>query len=156
MRRIDSIVIHGSWTKPGVDIGVEEIRRWHTDPKEEGGRGWSDIGYHYVVRRDGTVEEGRPAEKQGAHVGGHNKHTLGICLVGGREDETPDTAGLPEEAKQELLWEFNYTERQIRALVQLVTKLQLRHDVEEVLGHRDYPGVTKRCPGFDAATFFRM
>ena len=47
MRRIDSIVIHGSWTKPGVDIGVEEIRRWHTDPKEEGGRGCRlDPGLH--------------------------------------------------------------------------------------------------------------
>lgn len=155
MRQINAIVVHGAWTKPGLDIGVETIRKWHTDPKEQGGRGWSDVGYHFVIRRDGTQELGRPIEKPGAHVAGHNEDSLGICLVGGREDETPDTAGLPEEIKQEILWEFNYTREQISSLIVLVDSLRdLYGRRVKVLGHRDYPGVVKRCPGFDVQAFF--
>lgn len=155
MREINAIVVHGAWTKSGVDVGVETIRKWHTDPKEQGGRGWSDIGYHYVITRDGAQQEGRPVERKGAHVAGHNDDTIGIVLVGGREDETPDTAGLPEEAKQEMLWEFNYTRAQTSSLIVLVESLRdIYRKRLEVLGHRDYPGVTKRCPGFDVKAFF--
>lgn len=151
MRDINTIVVHGAWTKSGVDVGVEEIREWHVE-----GNGWSDIGYHYVIRRDGRIEDGRPVERQGAHVQGHNSDTIGICLVGGREDDTPDTADEPEEVKQELLWEFNYTRLQMASLVTLVDSLQAEHGVDDVRGHRDFPGVTKRCPGFDVLEFFRM
>lgn len=154
MRRIEALVVHGSWTKPGVDIGVATIRKWHTTPKPEG-RGWSDIGYHFVLRRDGVEEVGRPVARAGAHVAGHNDHTIGMCLVGGREDDTPDTAGLTEEQKQEMLWEFNYTEPQITGLVAWVARMRSEYGPVKVLGHRDYPGVTKRCPGFDVRAFFR-
>ena len=150
MRSITKVVIHGAWTKPGVDVGVEQIREWHRD------RGFSDIGYHYVIRRDGTVEEGRPLSKDGAHVKGHNRDTVGICLVGGRDDEGAHTANLDEFAKQEILWEFNYTHAQMVALRKLVAGLVVDHDLTlaDVLGHRDFPGVTKRCPGFDVQAYF--
>lgn len=148
-REINAIVIHGAWTKTGVDVGAKEIREWHLD------RGFSDIGYHYVIRRDGTQEEGRPVEKPGAHVKGHNKDTIGICLVGGRDDEGPHTSGLDEFAKQEVLWEFNYTRAQINSLFALVDSLRdLYGQRVKVLGHRDFPGVTKRCPGFDVPELF--
>ena len=148
MRAITGIVIHGAWTKPGVDSDVKEIRSWHRD------RGFSDIGYHYVIRRDGTLEEGRPIEKAGAHVKGHNQDTIGVCLVGGRDDEGQHTRGLEEFAKQEVLWEFNYTMAQMETLRTIVKKLQAEHRVADVRGHRDYPGVTKRCPGFDVRAYF--
>ena len=77
------IVIHCAATKPSMDIGAAEIRKWHTDPP----RNWDDIGYHYVVRRSGTIEKpmlevGRYLEIPGAHVANHNHESIGICLVG--------------------------------------------------------------------------
>ena len=67
MRRIDSIIIHCTASPDYMDIGVKEIDRWHKD------RGWSQIGYHYVVRRNGEIERGRPIEQQGAHAKGANQ-----------------------------------------------------------------------------------
>jgi N-acetylmuramoyl-L-alanine amidase len=148
MRTIDAIVVHGAWTLPSADIGAAEIRKWHTE-----GNGWNDIGYHYVIRRDGKIEEGRPVEKAGAHVAGHNETTIGVCLVGGR-DAVPVAGATTEMAKQELEWEFNYTESQVVALIGLVSELRAKHGVTDVLGHRDFKGVTKRCPGFDVRAFF--
>lgn len=147
MREIHAIVVHGAWTHPHDDIGAEEIRHWHI------GRSFRDIGYHFVIRRDGKVEKGRPVEEEGAHVKGHNADTIGICLVGGR-DSHPVPEGVSELAKQEVQWEFNYTEDQIDSLVELVRELQVKHGATDVLGHRDYRGVAKRCPGFDVRAFF--
>lgn len=101
MRTIDSIIIHCAYTPPGMDIGATEIRRWHVEE-----RGWKDIGYHYVVRRDGDVEPGRDldgdgdvVEEVGAHAAGHNAHSIGICLVGGRaeDDQAPDCNFTPAQ-----------------------------------------------------------
>ncbi len=148
MRAIKGIVVHGAWTKPGIDVDAEEIRSWHKD------RGFSDIGYHYVIRRDGKLEDGRPIEKAGAHVKGHNTDTVGICLVGGRDDLAKHTRDLDEFTKQEVLWEFNYTAAQMATLRTLVAKLKAEHRITDVRGHRDFPGVTKRCPGFDVRAYF--
>ena len=60
MRKINLIVIHCSDTYARMDIGVNEIRQWHLQ------RGFNDIGYHYVIRRDGAIEQGRPIEKPGS------------------------------------------------------------------------------------------
>ena len=78
-RDISLLVIHCSATPVTMDIGVKEIREWHTsDP-----RNWSDIGYHYVIRLDGTLERARPLYKSGAHARGYNSNSIGICIVGG-------------------------------------------------------------------------
>ena len=69
--RTELIVVHGTWTPPGLDVDAAMIRKWHTDPKERGGRGWADIGYHGVIKRDGTYEPGRDIRSVGAHVEGH-------------------------------------------------------------------------------------
>ena len=74
------ITVHCSATPPSMDIGVDEIRRMHTK------KGWSDIGYHTVIKRDGTVEDGRPLVRIGAHVKGHNQDNIGICLIGGVDE----------------------------------------------------------------------
>lgn len=131
MRDIDAIVIHCAATPPDVDVGVEEIRDWHVN-----GNGWSDVGYHYIVRRNGMIEGGRPVEEPGAHAKGHNANSIGICLVGGVDAENrPDS---------------NYTRAQWASLARIVRSLRASYPDARILGHRDLPGVTKACPSFDA------
>ena len=130
MRRITDIVIHCSATKAIADIGVKEIRQWHVE-----GQGWRDIGYHYVIRRNGQLETGRPREQVGAHVAGHNANSIGICLVGGLDPNMNPEA--------------NYTAEQWVALRKLVAGLRQQFPGAAVKGHRDFPGVNKACPCFE-------
>lgn len=81
MRTINSIIIHCTATKPLAHINVNDVRRWHRE------RGFSDIGYHYLILVDGTVEAGRPLSAIGAHCKGHNAHSVGVCYVGGLNDK---------------------------------------------------------------------
>lgn len=127
----DWIILHCAYTPPDMDIGAAEIRKWHVKDN-----GWADIGYHYVIRRNGAVENGRPEGQMGAHTKGYNMRSLGICLVGGmREgDKAPDC---------------NFTAAQWASLASLVTDLLTRHPEAKVAGHRDFdPG--RACPTFDA------
>ena len=139
MRKINKIIIHAADTFPDMDIGAKEIRKWHTDPKPDG-NGWSDIGYHYVIRRDGTVELGRREEIPGAHVYGHNHDSIGICLVGGK----PAIAGGVS---------CNYTLRQWVSLQDLVSNLEGRYPHAEVVGHNNFTNA-KTCPNFDVKAWW--
>ncbi len=127
MRIIENIVIHCSDTPAGRDIGADEIRKWHTEE-----RGWSDIGYHYVVRLDGKIEYGRMVNVIGAHVKGFNTTSIGICYVGGMDNVDTRT---PEQ--KSAIWD-------------LVKALKHLHPGALVSGHRDFAGVDKYCPSFDA------
>lgn len=141
MRKIEQIVIHCSATKPRQDIGLKEIKVWHT-AKPPKGQGWSDIGYHFVIRRDGTRELGRSLDRSGSHVKNHNARTIGICLVG----------GLDEKGKSQ----NNFTGPQFGELERLVRELLEQFPGAEVLGHRDFAGVAKDCPCFDVREWFKM
>lgn len=125
------IVVHCSATKAEQDIGVRDIDRWHRQ------RGFLRIGYHYVIRRDGTVEIGRDKREIGAHVSGANQTTLGICLVGG--------VNANDIAKAE----NNFTPEQFAALKMLLLELRKDYPAAAIVGHRDMPGVKKACPSFD-------
>jgi N-acetylmuramoyl-L-alanine amidase len=127
----DYIAIHCSATRPSQDIGVADIRRWHL------AQGWVDVGYHFVIRRDGTLETGRPAHVYGAHVAGFNDKSIGICLVGGVSE---NNINVPEE---------NFTIAQFATLEWLVWGLNFRYPDATCQGHRDFPGVNKACPSFD-------
>lgn len=133
MRKIDKIVIHCAYTPPSMDIGLAEIDRWHKD------RGWWGIGYHFVIRRDGKLEKGRPLEMVGAHARGHNRTSIGICLVGGKA-QSKNGGGRAQ---------CNFTSAQWRELDALVTMLMNQHHVaiEGVIGHNDVS--PKMCPTFD-------
>ena len=131
MRNIDTIIIHCSDTPPSMDIGVDEIRRWHVEE-----RGWDDIGYHFVIRRDGTIEPGRNIDIQGAHAAGHNHGSLGICVVGGQT-----ALGEPD---------CNYTSEQWKSLDQLCTDMDFMYSAD-IIGHRDVS--KKDCPCFDVAAW---
>ena len=91
MRQLTEIIVHCSATQPKwmegrpVEDKIAEIRRWHVQD-----RGWRDIGYHFLVDRDGRFGIGRPLEDMGAHCKGHNKGTVGICLLGGFGSEADD------------------------------------------------------------------
>lgn len=124
MRDITEIIVHCSDTPAGRDISVEEIRQWHLD------RGWSDIGYHYVIYLDGTVHEGRPVEITGSHCLGHNKISIGICYIGGG-------GGVDTR-----------TEEQKDALVDMLVYLKTTYPKARIYGHRDFSA--KSCPSFDA------
>ena len=78
----DYIVIHCAATKPSMDIGADTIRDWHVN-----GNGWRDIGYHLVIRRDGSIEKGRDINDSGAHAAGYNSKSIGLCLVGGMAED---------------------------------------------------------------------
>lgn len=127
---VEWIVIHCAATPADMDIGIKEIRRWHMQ------KGWRDVGYHYIIRRDGTVEKGRQDFEPGAHASGYNMHSLGVCLVGGLKKGTTKA-------------ENNFTEAQFSTLRSLLRTLTQLHPGAEVLGHRDLPGVNKACPSFD-------
>ena len=125
------IVIHCSATRAIQDIGAKEIRSWHK------AKGWRDIGYHFVIRRNGAVEKGRGVDEIGSHVQGYNAASVGICLVGGLNNDTYAP-------------EANYTPAQWSALKTLVSSMLKKYPAAKVLGHRDFPKVAKACPCFDA------
>jgi hypothetical protein len=129
----DWLVVHCAATTPTMDIGRAEIDRWHR------AQGWLMIGYHYVIRRDGKVETGRPEESVGAHVSGYNANSVGICLAGG-----VDAQGRSED---------NYTSAQYAALAELLRDLRTRYPNAKVQGHRDFPKVAKDCPCFDVRSW---
>lgn len=138
MRAINLIVVHCSATGERHDIGVVNIREWHK------ARGMVDIGYHYVIRRDGTVEQGRPESEPGAHAVGYNHDSLGICLVGGVDADNKAAA------------DFNYSRAQMRALEALLDALLVKYPASRILGHRDLPGVVKACPCFDVRAWWSI
>jgi len=146
--KTDFLVVHGAWTRPDMDIGVAEIEDWHKK------RGFDMIGYHFVIRRNGALEHGRPIELVGAHVKGMNFRSLGVCLVGGRpsiKDHLGESwAGVSKHAE----WEFNYTQAQMETLKALHEYLSVIYPNLTVLGHKDHSGTRKLCPGFDVRQYF--
>lgn len=144
------IVIHCSATPPDADIGVNEIDRWHR------AKGFLKVGYHYVIRRDGTVEEGRSRYEPGAHVEGYNHNSLGVCLVGGvKQVKDADGKDDIDGPMWDLKPENNYTDAQWASLRTLVKALQEFAPSAVVMGHREFPGVKKSCPCFDVSDWRR-
>lgn len=134
MRTINKLIVHCSATREGQDITVDTIRDWHLK------RGWSDIGYHYVVKLDGTIETGRSVELMGAHVKGHNKDSIGICYIGGVEAD----GKTPKDTR---------TDKQKDSLLNLLVTLKHVYGDISVYGHRDFS--TKACPSFDATSEYK-
>jgi N-acetylmuramoyl-L-alanine amidase len=146
----DKIVVHCSATKPGVDIGVSEIREWHLARK------FSDVGYHFVIRRNGRIEPGRDLQEIGAHAVGHNSTTVAVCMVGGL-----DAFGKEQQHDPAM-----FTDAQWTAARKTVNFLREIYPDAKVCGHRDLSPdknmdgkITpnewlKSCPGFDAALMF--
>ena len=150
LRRIDYIVIHCTATPEGRDKTVEQIRREHMSQN-----GWSDIGYHYVIYRDGTIVRGRSVDKVGAHVSGYNAHSIGIAYVGGLENN-------PNVPYGKLKAKDTRTPEQKQSLMRLLKELKTQYPKAVIKGHRDFSpdkngdGIIspcewiKSCPSFEA------
>lgn len=123
------IVIHCSATRPSQDIDAKEIDHWHRS------RGFLKIGYHFVIKRDGTVETGRDLEAVGAHVKTLNRESIGICMVGGVTE------------KDHTVPENNFTEDQWVSLYTLVQDMMGEYPMAKVIGHNEVS--SKACPSFD-------
>ena len=107
---------------------MDDIRRWHLARK------FADIGYHYVIYRDGSVHKGRAENIAGAHCLGHNAHSIGICYIGGCTADGKH----PKDTR---------TPQQKQALRQLVQQLQMVYPHASVHGHNEYSN--KACPSFN-------
>jgi len=144
MRKINYIVVHCSATREGYELTPEALEAEHRR------RGFRGTGYHYYIRRDGTVLGTRSLEIPGAHVKGHNAHSIGICYEGGLDRE-----GRPKDTR---------TPEQRSALRLLISQLLKHFRDARVCGHRDLsPDLNgdgqiepeewiKQCPCFDVAT----
>lgn len=133
MRKITKIIVHCADTPEGRDDKAADIKRWHL------ARGFNDIGYHYVIDLDGTIEPGRDLEKAGAHTTGHNAESIGICYIGGADENMK-----PKDTR---------TEEQKTALRLLLKYLVQKYPGAKIYGHRDFSN--KSCPSFDAKTEYQ-
>ena len=134
MRSITMIVLHCSGIKPYQHQDIKRIDEYHRK------KGWKGVGYHEYVRRDGTVQHGRPIWEVGAHVVGHNKHSIGICYEGGL-----DAKGEKADTR---------TPEQVRTLRKLVERYHAYFPHAVIVGHHDLDS-TKPCPCFDLVSEYR-
>lgn len=128
MREINEIIIHCAATPEGKNFTVEDINKWHVN------RGFTSIGYHYVIYLDGSIHKGRDIEKVGAHCVNHNAKSIGICYIGG-----VDTDGkTPKDTR---------TVQQKESLLSLLKELKLKYPKAKICGHNEF--AKKACPSFN-------
>ena len=128
-RDIREIIVHCSATPEGRNFTVSDIKKWHL------ARGFSDIGYHYVIYLDGSINKGRDESKVGAHCEGHNTNSIGVCYIGGCASD----GKTPKDTR---------TTEQKQSLVKLLKELKTKYPQASIHGHRDFS--SKACPSFDA------
>lgn len=128
-RNIKELIVHCSATPEGKDYSVDTIRQWHLQ------RGFSDIGYHYVIYRDGSIHIGRDESIIGAHCTGHNSYSIGICYIGGCASD----GKTPKDTR---------TTEQKQSLVKLLKELKTKYPQASIHSHKDF--TNKACPSFDA------
>ena len=109
----DTIVIHCTQTPADMNIGADKITEWHKD------RGFDTIGYHFVIRRDGTIETGRDINMVGAHAVAVNGTSIGVALAGG---------GTADKG-----WENNFTPIQFETLKSILLKLKDKYNIEKII-----------------------
>lgn len=134
MREINKIIVHCTATPYTMVVTAKMVDAWHRE------RGWSGIGYHYLVLLDGTVEVGRPEWKIGSHCKGYNGHSIGIAYAGGL-----DASGHSADTR---------TPGQKEALRKLIARLREKYGPIPVYGHSDF--AEKDCPCFDAFEEYRL
>jgi N-acetylmuramoyl-L-alanine amidase len=136
MRDVTLIIIHCAATKPSMDVDAKWIDRVHRS------KGFLKIGYHFFIKRDGTVEKGRPVSEIGAHARGYNAESIGICMAGG---VTEKDVNVPEN---------NFTEAQWRMLPMLLKQLKADFPAARIIGHREVEPA-KACPSFDVQVWLK-
>lgn len=135
-REIELIVVHCSDTYDNQRIGAKEIDEWHKE------RGFDCIGYHFVITREGNIENGRNVEVEGAHVKGHNHNSIGLCWVGGK--------GRNNQPEDNRTWE------QKKKLPYLLSQLKKQYPQAKIVGHNELDKNKPHCPGFNVANEYRI
>lgn len=130
MKDVKWIVVHCSCTRVNQKVTVADIDRWHR------ARGWQQCGYHWVIDQKGNIQAGRPETMAGAHVRHYNQHVIGVCYIGGMDEQ-----GRYADTR---------TPAQKAALHYLLEELKDTYPQAKIVGHRDFPNVAKPCPCFDA------
>ena len=128
------IVIHCSQTRPSEKIGVKEIDRWHRE------RGWLKVGYARVIKRDGTVEQGRDDDELQAHVKNYNHISTSVCVVGGAKEENWK------------LGEDNFTSEEWESLKKVLEELVIKYPEARIVGHYELDE-RKTCPNFNVREY---
>ena len=132
----DYLVVHWAFSLPDPSYGADTVDRWHRE------NGFLRIGYHYVIPWNGLIEEGELEHRWGAHARPYNDRSIGICLIGGRDEDG------------EMV--LNFSDSQLASLVWLLDRLKEEYPEAQVVGHRDLtPDSAPYCPGFDAGHLFR-
>ena len=129
MRLVKEIIIHCSATREGQQVSVDTIRDWHL------AKGWSDIGYHFYIDLDGTINKARDIDKMGAHCKGHNRNSIGICYCGGVEID----GKTPKDTR---------TQEQKDSLLHVLKTLKAMYPEAVIYSHNEF--ANKACPSFDA------
>ena len=129
MRNVNEIIVHCSATREGQQISVDTIRDWHL------AKGWNDIGYHFYIDLDGTINKGRDIDKIGAHCKGHNRNSIGICYCGGVETD----GKTPKDTR---------TQEQKDSLLNVLKTLKAMYPEAVIYSHNEF--ANKACPSFDA------
>lgn len=134
-RNIKEIIVHCSATPEGKDFTIDDIKRWHLQ------RGFSDIGYHYIIYRDGSIHKGRNESIIGAHCTGHNTISIGVCYIGGMDSANKN----PKDTR---------TQQQKDALLRLLKELKKKYPSAKIYSHKDF--APKACPSFDATKEYAL
>jgi len=129
MRNVNEIIVHCSATREGQQVTVDTIRDWHL------AKGWNDIGYHFYIDLDGTINKGRNIDKIGAHCKGHNRNSIGICYCGGVETD----GKTPKDTR---------TQEQKDSLLNVLKTLKAMYPEAVIYSHNEF--ANKACPSFDA------
>lgn len=126
--------MHCSATPEGRAVTVKDIDEWHKQ------RGFTKIGYHYVIYLDGSIHLGRKEEEVGAHCLGYNASSIGVCYIGGlaKDGKTPKDTRTPEQKA---------------ALLTLLKKLKAKYPKAAIHGHREF--AAKACPCFNAKAEYK-
>lgn len=130
----NKIIVHCSATKPSMDTDAADIDRWHRE------RGWLKIGYHFVIKRDGTIEEGRHVDEVGAHAKGYNSTSVSVCMIGGVTENDVEVG------------ENNFMDSQWSSLESVIDTLVNRYPDADVIGHNDVSD--KECPSFNVGEWY--
>lgn len=139
-RTINEIIVHCTATPEGKDYTIADITNWHKQ------RGFTTIGYHYVIYRDGSVHKGRDINVSGAHCTGHNAHSIGVCYVGGLENKP----GVPTAKQKD---KDTRTPAQKASLLKLLKELRTLYPMAKIRSHKDF--ANKACPSFDATKEYK-
>lgn len=129
MRSIKYIVVHCTATPQSTTI--ESIKNyWRND------LGWSNVGYHYMIQADGKIVQIADESLITNGVRNYNKDSIHVCWIGGKLND-------------------NRTKQQREALIRKLSELKAKYPQAIIQGHRDFPGVTKDCPQFDAKNEYK-